>query len=182
MDDFSVLFYISQILCYGVFTEVLKPVPQQMSSEWVVEPHSLYRLSRKTVLNMWLGIQDGCFPSERSLPTEARDHSVNSLQWLKPNRQTQQQPRWYTPTNTTDRHSACWSWPFSAKPKDSLDCQLLVPETGFIHRLGSLLCFQILSLFPSFPFWVFSSFAPSPFLVSRHYPWPQKLHIFQSYL
>lgn len=34
-------------------------------------------------------------------------------------------------------------------------------------RLGLLLCFKILSLFPGFLFWVFSSFAPSPFLVSK---------------
>lgn len=80
------------------------------------------------------------------------------------------------------RISSCWSWPFSAKLKDSLDFQLPVPEIAwfmdevkvryYCKLSDPLTVFQV-------PPWVFSSFSPSPFLVTGQHHWPQQLHRWQ---
>lgn len=103
---------------------------------------------------MWLEIQDRCFPSKRSPLTEAQDHSVNALQCLKLNRETQQQPRRYAPTITTDTHSGCWLWPSSPKGPPWLSSSCSWNRLHPSVRLGLLLsqafrsfhCFQASSL------------------------------------
>lgn len=167
-----------------------------------MQSHPLYRLSRKTILNTLLGIQDRCFsrersPSERSPPREGRSRPGNSPLWLKLNRQIQQQTRWQTPATTCEAHHNSVAdlesafigqefpaWPFSAKPKDSFHFQLPVPEIAwFMDEVKVCYYHKLSDPFTAFqvPPWVFSSFSPSPFLVSGQNHWPQDLHRWQIY-